>query len=59
MSKSPIDIINENRRWQIQKTVNDFDGKDLKEHIKEINRINDHYDELVDEYFTNKAKNYS
>lgn len=60
MSKSPIDIIEENRRWQIQKSINDYDGTSLREHLDDIKRINDYYDNLIiEQHYVDKWKNYS
>lgn len=60
MSKSPIDIIEENRRWQIQKAINDYDGTNLREHLDDIKRINDYYDGLIiEQQFTDGAKSFN
>ena len=60
MSKSPIDIIEENRRWKIQKTINNYDGTNLREHLDDIKRINDYYDNLIiEQRYVDKWKNYS
>lgn len=60
MSKSPIDIIEENRRWQIQKAIDDYDGTSLREHLDDIKRINDYYDsQIIEQRYVDKWKNYS
>jgi len=60
MSKSPIDIIEENRRWQIQKSISNFDGTNLREHLDDIKHINDYYDNLIiEQRYVDKWKNYS
>lgn len=60
MNKSPIDIIEENRRWQIHKSISNFDGTNLREHLDDIKRINDYYDNLIiEQRYVDKWKNYS
>lgn len=60
MSKTPLDIIEENRQWQIQKAINDYDGTSLREHLDDIKRINDYYDnQIIEQRYVDKWKNYS
>lgn len=60
MSKTSIDIIEESRRWQIQKAINDYDSTNLREHLDDIKRINDYYDDpIIEQHFTDEAKSFN
>lgn len=60
MKRTAIDIIEENRGWQIQKAISDYGGTNLREHLDDIKRINDYYDDLIiEQRYVDNTKSFN